>query len=351
MRCEFVPFVVSRLGATDRGSAHYSGGMSQIGRVDWDVAVATGRALVRPGPELAPAEIAAVVASLRSAADAAPDHIQDVSGLQTPAQAQTLVVDRPTWMKACAASFAAMLATIDVSPGGSSWGDALLGRVRGGEVGAVLAVMAPRILGQFDPFGEHGRLLLVAPNIVTVERAMGVRPSDFRLWVCLHEETHRFQFGEAPWLRQHVLGLMSDLMQEELAGAGHVPSAGGTILDMVLTSVQREIFDRITAVMSLVEGYADVMMDRVGTDVIPTLPAIRRAFERRRDRGGWSAVVGRLFGNDLKLAQYREGAAFCRAIIDEADVATLNAVWSGPEALPGLSEVRDPSRWLRRVRP
>jgi coenzyme F420 biosynthesis associated uncharacterized protein len=177
-----------------------------------------------------------------------------------------------------------------------------------------------------------------------------VNPTDFRLWVCLHEQTHRFQFGQAPWLREHLLGLVSDLLtaSEPLQQwrAGNRPRS---IAELVISPAQQDTFDKVTAIMSLVEGHADVMMDRVGTAVVPTLPVIRRAFEAHRDRGGWSALLGRLMGADLKRAQYRDGANFCRAVIDRADVDLLNQAFSQPSMLPSLAEIHDPEQWLHRV--
>jgi putative hydrolase len=111
------------------------------------------------------------------------------------------------------------------------------------------------------------------------------------------------------------------------------------------------VFDTVTAVMSLLEGHADVMMDRVGTDVVPTLPAIRTAFEAHRDRGGVARLLSRLLGLDLKRAQYRDGAAFCRAVLARADLDVLNLAFTAPEAMPTLVELHDPDRWLRRVAP
>ena len=322
--------------------------MKEIGFIDWDAAVAAGRAVVPPGPALSATEAAEAVASLRQAAVTAVEHVGGVTELAAPAPADTLVVDRPSWMKACAETAATVIGALGAPD--NPW-QAVLGRVRGGQAGAVLAAISTRVLGQFDPFGEPARLLLVAPNIVAVERDLRVVPADFRLWVCLHEQTHRFQFGQAPWLREHLLGLITGLLDEEDLFSWPQAASGASIVDRMLSPQARATFDQITAAMSLIEGHADVMMDRVGTDVVPTLPTIRAAFEARRDRGGWTAIVGRLLGNDLKLAQYREGAAFCRAVIDQTDVATLNAVWSGADALPTLAEVRDPDgrAWLRRV--
>lgn len=322
--------------------------MEQLGFIDWDAAVKTGGALVPPGPALPADEIAAVVASLHGAADAANEHVAAVTGLPTPPDARVLVVDRPSWIAACARGTRAILGDV-----GAAAGDGVLARlsggVQGGGLGAMLAAISTRVLGQFEPFASPATLLLVAPNIVAVERDLGADAADFRLWVCVHEQTHRFQFGRAPWLRDHLIGLMAQMLDAEEIVSLRQLAQGDSLLDRFLTPAQREVFDQTTAVMSLVEGYADVMMDRVGTDVIATLPAIRAAFERRRDRGGWSAVVGKLIGADLKLAQYREGAAFCQAVLDRAGLDGLNAAWESADTLPRLDELRDPGLWMARV--
>lgn len=325
--------------------------MEQLPAVDWPFAARTGRALVHPGPELGPTEIAEVVAELRVAAERASGHIAEVTGLERPAPAQVLVVDRSSWVAACSQSAAAVLAgTGAAAEAADSQLAALRAKALGVQAAAVFAVIANRILGQFDPFVSPARLLLVAPNIVTVERELGVLPSDFRLWVCLHEETHRFQFGQAPWLTEHLLTLFAELLDGDELGFGW-PATGRpeSVRDLIGSPAQQEAFDRVTAAMSLMEGYADVMMDRVGTAVVPSYPGIRRAFEARRDQTGWGAWVRRLLGLDLKRAQYRDGAGFCRQVIASADVATLNRAFDAPGLLPTIKEIHDPQQWLHRV--
>ena len=324
--------------------------MQQLPYIDWDQAARFGGTIVHPGPELTPGHIGQVVEALRKAADKAPAHVAEVSGMTTPAEAETLVVDRAGWVAAMAASARAITAALGApsAPEGSL--DRVRGRSIGTQAGGVFAALASRILGQFDPFGQPNRLLLVAPNVVAIERRLGVNPTDFRLWVCLHEQTHRFQFGQAPWLREHLLGLMGELLgdTEPLREwrAGDPPKS---VVDAVIGPAQRESFEQVTAIMSLVEGHADVMMDRVGTKVLPTLPVIRRAFEHHRDRGGWSAIVGKLMGADLKRAQYRDGAKFCEAVLKKADLDLLNVAFSQPGMLPTLAEIHDPEQWLHRV--
>jgi len=302
------------------------------------------------GPRLDPAEIEQTVAQLRQAAEAATGHVAEVTELAAPAPAQVLVVDRAGWLKACTQSAQALLVGAAGAPeeAESSWAKARA-MALGGQAGVVFAAIATRILGQFDPFYQPTRLMLVAPNVVAVERDLGVVPADFRLWVCLHEETHRFQFGQAPWLREHLLGLIGELLDGDELKFGWQAEDATISRRLIGSPAQRQAFDQATAVMSLLEGHADVMMDRVGADVVPSYSSIRAAFERRRTSAGWFSWVQKALGFDLKYAQYREGAAFCRAVIEAADVSTLNQAFAAPGLLPSLEELRDPQRWLHRI--
>ena len=237
------------------------------------------------------------------------------------------------------------------------------GRVTGIEVGGLLGFLAGKVLGQFDPFFEpHGRLLLVAPNIVHVERELDVDPHDFRLWVCLHEETHRVQFTAVPWMRDHLfseIASISDTVSpstllegglERLTDAIKAGREGGSIVDMFSTPEQRAVIDRVTGMMSLLEGHADVVMDDVGPTVIPTVAAIRKKFTvRRKGMGTLDRVLRRLLGLEAKMAQYRDGAKFVRAVVDKVGMEEFNAVWAGPENLPSKAELADPDGWVTRV--
>ena len=207
--------------------------------------------------------------------------------------------------------------------------------------------MATRILGQFDPYSPIRRLLLVAPNIVTVERAMGAEPHGFRQWVCLHEETHRFQFGAAPWLAQYLLELMRQIFDDDGEPGRAGTRQGRTI--RLMSAGQAATLDRVTAVMSLLEGHADVMMDRAGVGLVPNLDRYRSAFETRRDAPGFAQVISRLLGLRAKREQYLHGADFCRAVIAEAGVGGLNVAFRSPAMLPTPAELHRPEDWLRRV--
>jgi coenzyme F420 biosynthesis associated uncharacterized protein len=218
------------------------------------------------------------------------------------------------------------------------------------------------VLGQFDPFHEPtGRLLLVAPNVVHVERELEVDPTDFRLWVCLHEETHRVQFTAVPWMRDHLFSeftALADtvepqrLLDDGLKRLSEVVKGGSSasLLDLMGSPEQKAIVDRVTGVMSLLEGHADVVMDGVGPSVIPTVSAIRGRFdERRKGVGTLDRLLRRLLGLEAKMAQYRDGAAFVRAVVDKVGMDDFNAVWAGPDNLPSKAEIADPPAWISRV--
>jgi coenzyme F420 biosynthesis associated uncharacterized protein len=336
--------------------------------IDWGLAVRLGSRVAGEGPRVSAAEATAAVDELRAGARRSTSYVRDYTGLDAPPDtAPILVVDRPSWIQANADSFATIIEPLAAkivarkgAPGPVA--RAIGSRITGAEVGAMLGFLGSKVLGQFDPFHDpHGRLLLVAPNIVHVERELGADPTDFRLWVCLHEETHRVQFTAVPWLRDHLFAEMNAIVDtveptnllEDLPGKLVELLKGerkGSLLEILGTPEQRAILDRVTGVMSLLEGHADVVMDGVGPTVIPTVADIRRKFTRRR--GGVGVVdklLRRLLGMDAKMAQYRDGARFVRAVVDKVGMDDFNAVWSEPAHLPTKTEIHDPVSWITRV--
>jgi coenzyme F420 biosynthesis associated uncharacterized protein len=341
--------------------------------VDWEFAKATGSRLVPAGPSVTAAEAASVVAEVRDAARRARQPVADTSRLHAPGDAPgVLVVDRPTWIALNADSMSALMdpvfgALIDKqkkAPG--ELAKAVGGRVTGAEAGTMLAFMAGKVLGQYDLApGGTPQLLLVAPNLVQVERELGVDPADFRLWVCMHEETHRVQFTAVPWLRDHMVErvrtLATDLvpdpesLQETMQRLVHqlpdaVRSGGAGITELIATPEQRARLAEVTAVMSLLEGHADVVMDEVGPQVIPSVAHIRQRFnERRKGVGAFDRVLRRLLGLEAKMRQYRDGAVFVREVTAAVGTDGFNRVWESPETLPKPAEIEKPSAWVSRV--
>jgi coenzyme F420 biosynthesis associated uncharacterized protein len=334
--------------------------------VDWDLAVTIGTRVAGEGPQVTRAEADQVVAELRDDANRSTGLVREFTGLVAEERtAPVLAVDRPGWIRANADGFATVLSPLvdklsekKGAPNGLSL--AVGSRVTGAEVGLLLGFLASKVLGQFDPFFDpSGRLLLVAPNIVHVERELGCDPTDFRLWVCLHEETHRVQFTAVPWMRDHLFSEISaiadtmepgKLLDDALGRVSEVIRGDGSLLDVIGSPEQKEILDRVTGVMSLLEGHADVVMDGVGPSVIPSVGEIRRKFDRRRKGvGTLDRVLRRLLGLDAKMAQYRDGARFVRGVVDKVGMHEFNAVWASPDNLPTKAEIADPSAWVGRV--
>ncbi|MEO7270140.1 MAG: zinc-dependent metalloprotease [Knoellia sp.] len=341
--------------------------------VDWEFAKTTGRTLVAAGPTVSADEAAAEVGAIRTAARRAHGPVAETSRLSTPDGApEALVVDRPTWIAMNADSMSAMLnpafeqivSTRGSAPSGV--GAAIGGKVTGAEAGALLAFMSSKVLGQYDlaPGGTPA-LLLVAPNLVQTQRELDVDAEDFRAWVCMHEETHRVQFTAVPWLRDHMIAearqLATDLAPDperiqELTKrlAEKLPelfsSGSGGITDLVTTPEQRAKLAELTAVMSLLEGHADVVMDDVGPTHIPSVAHIRAKFtERRKGAGAVDKMLRRLLGLEAKMRQYRDGAAFVRGVQDKVGVDGFNAIWTSPDTLPKPLEITDPGAWVTRV--
>ncbi|MDO9456380.1 zinc-dependent metalloprotease [Nocardioides sp.] len=335
--------------------------------VDWDLAVRIASRLAGQGPVISPAAASEAVEELRAGADRSTALVRDFTGLVAADHtAPVLVVDRPGWIQANADAFRHLVSPLvdQISSKKPPTGVALAvgSKVTGAEVGGQLGFLAGKVLGQFDPFhAPDGRLLLVAPNIVHVEREIGAVPSDFRLWVCLHEETHRVQFTAVPWMRDHLFSEVQALSStvspsgvDELVKRVSEAFKGGIgkggIVELLSTPEQKAILDRVTGMMSLLEGHADVVMDGVGPTVIPTVGDIRKSFtERRKGVGALDRMLRRLLGLDAKMAQYRDGAHFVRSVVDKVGMAEFNAVWERAEHLPSKAELSDPDAWVSRV--
>lgn len=336
--------------------------------VDWGLAVKLGSRLAGEGPTVSRGEADQAVAELRAGAARSTGLVRDFTGLDAPVgTAPVLVVDRPGWIQANADGFRTVLSplvdklTEKKPPSGLAL--AVGSKVTAAEVGGLLGFLAGKVLGQFDPFHDpHGRLLLVAPNIVHVERELEVDPTDFRLWVCLHEETHRVQFTAVPWMRDHLFSevtAIADTMESSTDledGLQRVVDAvrngvrGASLMEVLGSPEQRAIIDRVTGMMSLLEGHADVVMDGVGPTVIPSVEDIRAKFnQRRRGVGTLDRLLRRLLGLDAKMAQYRDGAKFVNAVVDKVGMSEFNAVWERPEHLPTKAEIADPDTWVARV--
>jgi coenzyme F420 biosynthesis associated uncharacterized protein len=340
--------------------------------VDWGFAATVGRRLARPGPASSDYTRRQVIDELTTAAAKAEPPVRDVTGLVTEgAVPAARIVDRPQWIGAAAESMRVMMNGSETPKG------FLTGRLTGAQTGAVLAFVSSGILGQYDPFAtnngaKEGCLLLVYPNVIAVERQLRVDPSDFRLWVCLHEVTHRVQFTANRWLSDYMSAALAmltrdageDIGQVAIRLAGYVrargrqtPAADGSssgilgLVRAVQSEPQREALDQLLVLGTLLEGHADHVMDAVGPMVVPSVATIRRRFDERRHRKQppLQRLLRALLGLDAKLSQYTRGKAFVDHVVSRVGMERFNTVWSGPETLPRPAEIEEPRRWIDRV--
>jgi coenzyme F420 biosynthesis associated uncharacterized protein len=344
------------------------------GLVDWDVAARTAKRFSPAPPTVSRQEADDVVGELYQATSHAAGHVASITHLVEPTvSAATRVIDRAAWIDTNAGAMRTLMTPlIDKLASENPVGRLTQGigsRVTGAQIGFVLGFLSGKVLGQFEFFDRpNGQLLLVAPNLVAVERQLHVDPHDFRLWVCLHEVTHRVQFTAVPWLRQHMQDEITALTDSvdtdpaalrrrvsdavgELVKVVRGEGDGSGVLAVLATPEQRAILDRVTAFMSLIEGHAEYVMNAVSPDVIPSQPEIEKRFAQRRRRGGnpLDRLLRRILGLEAKTRQYVDGSAFVREVVHRIGVEDFNAIWTSRDTLPTKSEIAAPQQWIARV--
>ena len=358
------------------GSGLHSG--FKVGRaVDWNLAAALGGKLARPEPAATDYTRNQAVDQLASSARAAETPVREVTGLAEGGDIpEARIVNRTDWIRAAAQSMRVMTGgSLEDAAEDGAKPRTISGRIAGAQTGAVLAFVSSGILGQYDPFAaDRGELLLVYPNVIAVERQLRVVPADFRMWVCLHEVTHRVQFRANPWLAEMMsesLGVLTDDGGDAVAevvgrlagyvrerrgqngGAAAEPLSSGVLglLRAVQSEPQRQALDRLLVLGTLLEGHAEHVMDAVGPAVVPTVATIRRRFEERRQRHQppLQRLIRALLGIDAKMSQYTRGKAFVDTVVDKVGMPRFNAVWSSVETLPLPTEIDEPQRWIDRV--
>ncbi|NGX06145.1 zinc-dependent metalloprotease [Mycobacteroides franklinii] len=335
-----------------------------VGRmVNWEFAATVGAKLTRPAPPTTEYTRQQAIAELSEAARRAEAPVRELTGLADGLLVpEARIIDRPSWVAAAAESMRLM------AGGGEGATGFLSGRITGAQTGAVLAFVSSGILGQYDPFTADGAgaLLLVYPNIIAVERQLRVVPSDFRMWVCLHEVTHRVQFSANPWLAGYMSGTLATLANEQeedvagmlgrLAEFVRSPKTQGEngIVDL-LRAMQsesgRDALDRLLVLGTLLEGHADHVMDAVGPAVVPSVSSIRARFEARRSRKQppLQRIIRALIGMDAKMRQYTRGKKFVDHVVGKVGMERFNTIWRDAETLPKPAEIEDPDQWIARV--
>ncbi|MGH9110583.1 MAG: zinc-dependent metalloprotease [Acidimicrobiales bacterium] len=373
-----------------------SGGPAPAGSplVDWSVAERVARQLLarRPAsPGAGEADLHADFAELTAEAEAL---VAESTGWRAPTPARAVVTDRLGWVRANVASMQRLLgptlrkyeAKRDEArrdsplqalgirlPEPLTGAMAGAGRtITGAQIGGLLAWMSTRVLGQYDLLlseemaEDQDLLYYVGPNVVALETRYGFSPREFRLWLALHEVTHRCQFTALPWLRDHFVTLVDQGLEPfrvdphrlaevvrraaEQVRAGESPLADAGMIGLVAGEEQLDAIRRLQALMSLLEGHGDVTMDRAGASAVPGARRFGQILrERRQQARGPARLLQRLLGLEAKFRQYAEGEAFVYAVERTGGSRLMDMVWRGPEWLPSLSEIRQPDRWVDRV--
>ncbi len=298
--------------------------------------------------------------------------VTEHTGLRVPDPAHAEVVDRTAWVAANIASMRALLRPLTQRMGdrlGNSPFAPIARRVTGTETGFLLGYLSQRVLGQYDLLVPEGSatdaVYYVGGNILTLEKRYAFRPRDFRLWVAIHEVTHRAQFVGVPWLKGHFLSLLEESLQmvdpdprrivqalaraaEELR-AGRNPLDDGGLVALLATPEQRVVLGRVQALMSLLEGHGNRVMNEVGAAHVVGQARMARVLQARRQSRGLSGLLHKVVGLESKLRQYDLGESFLVAIEREAGTTALDPAWRAPDNLPTLEELEHPTDWLARV--
>ncbi len=287
-------------------------------------------------------------------------------------------ITRPEWIGANVRAMSALLDPV-LDRAGDGLGPAkpamklAAGVVMTAEVGVLLGFLSQRVLGQYElvlldtAAEDHPpRLLFVVPNLSGAVRAFGADEREFLHWVALHEVTHAVQFAGVPWLQGHLAAMAAELLagaelRIDASRALRLPRTddlkrlvgavrSGDLVSLVANERERETLDRMQATMAVLEGYAEHVMDAVGAPLLPSLPKLRGALDRRRrSQSAPGRLLSRLLGLEMKIRQYEQGKRFCDAVVAEGGIEALNRVWRDPASLPTIAELDDPSGWLNRT--
>jgi len=377
-------FIVgSALGAAATVLGRRAERVARTGLVDWPAAerFAVERLKSAPGA-LSPAELRATEPAYAAAMERIVPRLSQALGTELPGVVErSAVVDRAGWVHANVATFASLIGQLEhelldqVIPQGSGLAKATMALanrwVTTRQLGFLLGFMGSKVLGQYDlalltAEATPGKLLFVEENIRQTAALLDVPLDPFRTWIALHETTHAFEFEAHPWLRPYLaerLERQLSLFGREARGLGReaLRSLGRAIrgdgdgaehwIERLMSEEQRRLFRETQAVMSLLEGFSDYIMDEVGKDLVPDVERISAKFHERRNarRSPFERAVMRLTGMDVKLEQYRKGEAFVAAIAAAGGPAALNRLWAGPEMLPRHGEIDDPALWLART--
>jgi len=297
--------------------------------------------------------------------------VAESTGLRAPGGARAVVVDRGEWVSANVTSMQRMLAPLTARIGARMAASPIapIGRtVAGTETGVLLGYLAQRVLGQYDllvPDDRGEAVYYVGANVLGLEKRFAFRPRDFRLWIAIHEVTHRAQFVGVPWMRDYFVSLVHQVFElvdpdpRTLARAlssavdsmrrGQNPLDEGGLVSLIASPEQRGVLGQVQALMSLLEGHGNVVMTDLGRKHVAGEERMARVLHQRRQAGGLVSQLHKMLGLEQKMRQYEVGEKFVRGVIDLGGPRAIDHAWISPENLPVLDELDDPAAWLARV--
>jgi coenzyme F420 biosynthesis associated uncharacterized protein len=366
-----------------RKAQEWSRSQPETGLIDWERARNVAISMNRESA-LTAAERARLDAEYLRLVERAVPLVAEHAGVELPfALDRVYAFDRVDWINANIIAFQHMLAPLEETDLFSNmqapravnvlW-HGLNRTLVSAELGVLLGYLARRVLGQYDlallgrePLETSGNLYFVQPNIVNTERTLGVPPDQFRLWLALHETTHAFEFEAYPWVRDHMNSMIEEYftfltkdieyLKRGISGlrsfwerAQSRGEPNASWIELIMSPEQRRLFSRMQAMMAVVEGYSNYIMNAVGRDLMPDYELIHRRFEnRQKQRSNAEQLFIRLTGLDIKLEQYRLGESFINEVAHRQGRAFVQRVWEGPEMLPSLAELRQPDTWISRI--
>jgi len=342
--------------------------------IDWPLAVRVASAVAGKGPATTPTIRGEVRRDFREFAGLSDELVRNFTGLHPSDPApDPVVLDRAGWVRANVESFQELIRPLAEKISGTVSIAGPFRRVTAGavgvQIGLLLGYLSQKVLGQYDlvlATEGAGRVYFVGPNVVDAERRLMLEPRDFRLWIALHEVTHRTQFTGVPWLRDRVRALIGKALGAVELDPTHVrtmiqrgkdlllggPQAwrNASIVSIFMSDEQRAILDEMQALMCVVEGHGTFVMNRIGAERIPSFEHMRESIESRRSSaGGAERTLQRAIGMDMKYSQYAVGERFMDYVADEAGLSTVNKVWESEASMPTLAEMQNPATWLARV--
>ena len=342
--------------------------------VDWEVATRVARVVGGAGPETTPYQRRAFRKDIAEFVELSDGLVREFTGLEPDQEhPEPHVLDRAGWVRANIDGFRELIRPLSeklsAPVANIGIGRRITSAAIGVQMGVLLGYLSQKVLGQYDLVlgtGGAGKVYFVGPNIVEAERRWGLVPRDFRLWIALHEITHRTQFTSVPWLRERVHSMMErsissmDLDAEKVRGIvrrgrelllqGPPAWKRATLMDVLLPEEQRGLVNEMQALMCVVEGHGTFVMNRIGRERIPTFEQMNEMVHSRRGSArGAEKTFQRAIGMEMKYEQYALGERFMEAVADRAGLDAVNKVWEREENVPTLEDLRDPDAWIARV--